>query len=231
MPLEDILLQIPVLLFSIVAHEYAHAEAAYRQGDNTAYMLGRLTLNPLKHIDPFMTIILPTLLIVSHAPFVFGAAKPVPVNSRNYRRYVRGDIIVSLAGIATNLALFILSAIVFALIGLVAKSLGTTAHVLELLQRMMFWGMYTNLVLACFNLIPIPPLDGSHVLKQLLPPAAGMQYRQLYRLGIIPIVLVMWLLPRVIDVFMWPGLQLLTGALRLVLPLRLPGGIPPWILS
>ena len=231
MPLEDILLQIPVLLFSIVAHEYAHAEAAYRQGDTTAYMLGRLTLNPLKHIDPFMTIILPTLLILSHAPFVFGAAKPVPVNPRNYRRYVRGDIIVSLAGIATNLALFILSAIVFALIGLVAKSLDTTAYSLGLLQRMMFWGMYTNLVLACFNLIPIPPLDGSHVLKQLLPPAAGMQYRQLYALGIIPIVLVMWLLPGVIRLFMWPGIQLLTGALRLVLPLGLPGGIPPWILS
>ena len=231
MPLEDILLQIPVLLFSIVAHEYAHAEAAYRQGDTTAYMLGRLTLNPLKHIDPFMTIILPTLLILSHAPFVFGAAKPVPVNPRNYRRYVRGDIIVSLAGIATNLALFILSAIVFALIGLVAKSLDTTAYSLGLLQRMMFWGMYTNLVLACFNLIPIPPLDGSHVLKQLLPPAAGMRYRQLYALGMIPIVLVMWLLPGVIRLFMWPGIQLLTGALRLVLPLGLPGGIPPWILS
>lgn len=231
MPLEDILLQIPVLLFSIVAHEYAHAEAAYRQGDSTAFMLGRLTLNPLKHIDPFMTIILPVFLIVSHAPFVFGAAKPVPVNPRNYRRYVRGDVIVSLAGIATNLGLFILSAIVFALIGTVANALGTTSHTLELLQRMMFWGMYTNLVLACFNLIPIPPLDGSHVLKQLLPPAAGMRYRQLYALGIIPILLVVWLLPGVVDFFMWPGMKLMNFAIRVVYPLKLPGGIPPWILS
>jgi Zn-dependent protease len=230
-PLEDILLQIPVLLFSIVAHEYAHAEAAYRQGDTTAYMLGRLTLNPLKHIDPLMTIILPTVLIISHAPFVFGAAKPVPVNPRNYRRYVRGDIIVSLAGIATNLALFIVSAIGFALVGTIANALGTQAHSLELLQRMMFWGMYINLVLACFNLIPIPPLDGSHVLKQLLPPAAGMQFRQLYSFGIIPILLVMWLLPGVVDVFMWPGIKLLTFTLQLVFPLRLPGGIPPWMLS
>src|SRR6185295_3181795 len=113
---------VPVLLFSMVAHEYAHAEAAYRQGDQTAYMLGRLTLNPLKHIDPFMTIILPTLLIVSHAPFVFGAAKPVPVNPRNYRNYRRGDIIVSLAGIATNLALFVVSAIGFALVGLLGNA-------------------------------------------------------------------------------------------------------------
>ena len=231
MPLEDILLQIPVLLFSIVAHEYAHAEAAYRQGDSTAYMLGRLTLNPLKHIDPVMTILLPAILIISHAPFVFGSAKPVPVNPRNYRRYVRGDIIVSLAGIATNLTLFVLSAIAFAFVGTVAHALSTSAPILALLQRMLFWGMYLNLVLACFNLIPVPPLDGSHVLKQILPPAAGMRYRQLYALGIVPILLVMWLLPGVIDAFMWPGIKLLGLALQVVAPLRLPGGIPPWLMS
>lgn len=225
MQLEDILLQIPVLLFSVVAHEYAHAEAAYRQGDTTAYMLGRLTLNPLKHIDPFMTIILPTVLILSGAPFVFGAAKPVPVNPRNYRNYVRGDIIVSLAGIATNLALFLLCAIAFALVGVIGQALSSVASI-AVLQRMMYWGMYINVVLACFNLIPIPPLDGSHVLKQLLPPAAGMRFRQLYSFGIIPILLVVWLLPGVIDVFMWPGIQLLRAALTVVAPFRLLGGIP-----
>jgi Zn-dependent protease len=182
-PLEDILLQIPVLLFSIVAHEYAHAEAAYRQGDTTAFMLGRLTLNPLKHIDPLMTIILPTLLIVTHAPFVFGAAKPVPVNPRNYRRYVRGDIIVSLAGIATNLALFVLCAIAFALVGTLAHALATTSSSVALLQRMLFWGMYLNVVLACFNLIPIPPLDGGNVLLGLLPPQLARHYSQLRQYG------------------------------------------------
>src|SRR5689334_11009559 len=88
----------------MVAHEYAHAEAAYRQGDPTAYMLGRLTLNPLKLIDPFMTILLPIgLWIASSGAYTFGGAKPVPVNPRNYRNFVRGDIIVSLAGIAVNL--------------------------------------------------------------------------------------------------------------------------------
>ena len=231
MPLEDILLQIPVLLFSVVAHEYAHAEAAYRQGDTTAYMLGRLTLNPLKHIDPFMTIILPAILIISHAPFVFGSAKPVPVNPRNYRNYVRGDIIVSLAGIATNLVLFVVSALAFAVVGGLAHALSTSAPSLGLVQRMLFWAMYLNLVLACFNLIPIPPLDGSHVLKQLLPPAAGMRYRQLYGLGIIPILLVVWLLPGVISVFMWPAMKLMGLALNALYPLALPGGIPPWILA
>src|SRR5919201_4860059 len=101
----------PVLLFSMVAHEYAHAEAAYRQGDDTAYMLGRLTLNPLKHIDPFMTVLLPVALwFASNGTYTFGGAKPVPVNPRKYRRFVKGDVIVSLAGIAVSLGLFVLFA-------------------------------------------------------------------------------------------------------------------------
>src|SRR5216683_1840167 len=114
----------PVLLFSIVAHEYAHAEAAYRQGDDTAYMLGRLTLNPLKHIDPFMTVVFPVILFVaSNGTFTFGAAKPVPVTPRKYRNFRRGDIIVSLAGIVTNLALFVVAAALFAGVGLVGGAL------------------------------------------------------------------------------------------------------------
>src|SRR5206468_3787888 len=127
---------VPVLLFSIVAHEYAHAEAAYRQGDQTAYMLGRLTLNPLKHIDPFMTVILPAIMIYMQFPFVFGAAKPVPVNSRNYRNYVRGETIVSLAGIATNLAFFVLATIGFALTGLLGRALPGIEPSVAILQQM-----------------------------------------------------------------------------------------------
>lgn len=223
MSLEDILLLIPVLLFSVVAHEYAHGEAAYRQGDTTAYMLGRLTLNPLKHIDPFMTILLPIMLIAMGGP-PFGGAKPVPVNPRNYRNYVAGDIIVSLAGIVTNLALFLLCTLVFALIGFVGHATGLTGS-LAWLQRMMFIGMWVNTALAFFNLIPIPPLDGSHVLKHVLPPAAGMRYRQLYVLGIIPIMLVVWLLPGVIDAFLWPARALMGVAEALVGGLALPGAL------
>lgn len=216
----------PVLLFSIVAHEYAHAEAAYRQGDTTAYMLGRLTLNPLKHIDPFMTIIVPLFMILMKFPFVFGAAKPVPVNPRNYRNYRRGDLIVSLAGIATNLVLFVIAAIGFALVGLLGNAVTPLSGTLAILQQMMFWGMLLNLILAFFNLIPVPPLDGSHVLKLFLPPGAGMRYRQLYALGFLPILLVMWLLPGVVDAFMWPVYQLMGVAGMLVGPFALPGGWP-----
>lgn len=225
MRVEEILLLIPVLLFSVVAHEYAHAEAAYRQGDSTAYMLGRLTLNPLKHIDPFLTIILPVMLIAMGGP-PFGGAKPVPVNPRNYRNYRVGDLIVSLAGIATNIGLFIICSIGYAIVGLLASNLTGLSKSLAILQSMMWVGMYVNLGLAFFNLIPLPPLDGSHVLKHLLPPAAGMKYRQLYALGIIPIMLVVWLLPGVIDVFMWPAHQLLQAAWVLVGGFQVRGALP-----
>src|SRR2546430_6470655 len=108
----------------MVAHEYAHAEAAYRQGDNTAYMLGRLTLNPLKHIDPFMTVLLPLMLwFASNGTYTFGGAKPVPVNPRNYRNFVRGDVIVSLAGVAGHLALVVACVWLVAPVGMLAPPL------------------------------------------------------------------------------------------------------------
>ncbi|HYL54263.1 MAG TPA: site-2 protease family protein [Gemmatimonadales bacterium] len=215
-----------MLLFSIVAHEYAHAEAAYRQGDDTAYMLGRLTLNPVKHIDPFMTVLLPLLLWLSHAGFLFGGAKPVPVNPRKYRNYVRGDVIVSLAGIATNLALFVIAAVLFAVFGLLASALPWLTGSLEILQRMMLYGMQWNLVLAFFNLIPLPPLDGSHVFYHLLPPGAGMKYRQLYALGMVPLFLVIWLAPALLTPFLWPVRQLLALGWALVGGYALPGSQP-----
>jgi Zn-dependent protease len=216
-----------VLLFSMVAHEYAHAEAAYRQGDSTAYMLGRLTFNPLKHIDPFMTVLLPLMLwFGSHGRYAFGGAKPVPVNPRNYRHYVRGDIIVSLAGIAVNLVLFVIFTALFATIGTIAQALPSFAPTLELLQRMTYYGLWLNLVLAFFNLIPIPPLDGSHVFYHLLPPGAGLQYRQLQRYGFLPIMVVSFMLPGIIQFFLWPAYQLRQLALIMIVPVALPHGLP-----
>ena len=215
--LSEFLVWAPVLLFSMVAHEYAHAEAAYRQGDSTAYMLGRLTLNPVKHIDPFMTVLLPIMLwVASKGTYTFGGAKPVPVNPRNYREFVRGDIIVSLAGIVVNLVLFVVFTGLFVGIGVVAAGVPALTPSLEILQQMTFYGMWLNLVLAFFNLIPIPPLDGSHVFYHLLPPGAGMQYRQLQRYGFLPILLVSWMLPGVIGFFLWPARQLMQAALTVV---------------
>ncbi len=216
-----------MLLFSVVAHEYAHAEAAYRQGDDTAYALGRLTLNPLKHIDPFMTVLLPVLLYVSHAGFLFGSAKPVPVNPRKYRNYRRGDIIVSLAGIGANLGLYVASALLFAVVGFVGSMLPRLTGSFEILQRMLFYGMLLNLVLAFFNLIPVPPLDGSHVFYHLLPPEAGLKYRRLYLLGFLPILLVVWLLPGVVSVLLWPAMQLMRLALAVVGGFAVSQGVFP----
>ena len=203
-----------VLLFSMVAHEYAHAAAAARQGDDTASSLGRLTLNPLKHIDPIMTVLVPIgLWVYSHGTWTFGAAKPVPVDPSKFRQYRRGDIIVSLAGIATNLALFLGCGLTFALVGLVgAAAPGAAAGA----QRALWFGMSVNLVLAFFNLIPIPPLDGSHVLVHFLPPAAGVRYRQLFRFGLLPVILLSWLLPGVVDVLLWPAAQLMQAAHQLL---------------
>ena len=109
----------PVLLFSVIAHEYAHGYAALKQGDTTALMLGRLTWNPVKHIDPFMTILLPAMLFFgSGGTMMLGGAKPVPVNPANYRNYKRGDIIVSLAGVFVNLLIAIASIVLFIVVGL-----------------------------------------------------------------------------------------------------------------
>jgi Zn-dependent protease len=180
----------PVLLFSMVAHEYAHGWAALKQGDPTAYQMGRLTWNPLKHIDPFFTIILPLITFFSGG-FIFGGAKPVPVVARNYRNYRRGDIIVSLAGIVTNILLAIACTLLFVLFGVIGRSAGALTESLALLQHMMSYGIMINLVLAMFNLLPIPPLDGSHVMKYLLPPSWALRYQQLGVYGIVVLMVLM----------------------------------------
>jgi len=181
-----------VLVFSLVAHEYAHGIAALRQGDDTAYMLGRLTLNPLPHIDPWMSVLLPALLwFGSKGMFTFGGAKPVPVNPRKYRNYRRGDIIVSAAGVVTNMLLAIACALVFVALGFAASAAPGLAPVADTAQRMMVLGIQINLLLAFFNLIPIPPLDGSHLLYHLLPAKLGARYRSLQRFGFLPLLVLL----------------------------------------
>jgi Zn-dependent protease len=214
-----------MLVFAMVAHEYAHAVTALQQGDDTAYALGRVTLNPVPHIDPWMSLFLPTLLYFStHGQYTFGGAKPVPVNSRKFRHYRRGDIIVSAAGVTTNLFLAILCAAVFVLLGVAARAMPGAVAVLDTAQRMMMLGIKWNLVLCFFNLIPLPPLDGSHLLYHALPPRAGAWYRSLGRFGYIPLFALIFLFQPILSLFLAPvriGLGLL---LPLLFPYRVGDG-------
>ena len=221
--IENFLLAAPILLFSMVAHEYAHGYAALKQGDTTAYQLGRITWNPVKHIDPFMTVLLPTLLwITTQGRFVFGGAKPVPVDPRNYRNYRRGDIIVSLAGVATNFVLAGICALLVVPLGMLGRAVPALATSASILQLMMLWGVQFNLLLTIFNLLPIPPLDGSHVVKHLLPPALSIRYQQIGRYGLLILMLLLWVGGPVLSVWMTPASRLFNFAATAVSPYLLP---------
>jgi Zn-dependent protease len=191
----DLLLFLPVLLLAVVVHEFAHGYAALRQGDDTAYTLGRVSMNPIRHIDPLGSIIVPLLLWISKAGFLLGWARPVPVNPRNYRNYRRGDIIVSLAGIAANLALALVFTIAVLISTYLGRALPGLMPTVELAVTMFKYGILINLVLAFFNLLPIPPLDGSHVVYHLLPPRLGARYREIGRYGILILIGIIWFAP------------------------------------
>jgi Zn-dependent protease len=161
MPDLNSIFYIIVLLMSVVVHEVAHGYAALYFGDKTAEYAGRLTLNPLKHLDPFGSVILPLLLVISNAPFLIGWAKPVPYNPANLRDQKKGVLWVASAGILVNLAIAIFFGLVIRIsvaTGILGPSFVSLASVIVLL----------NIVLAIFNLIPIPPLDGSKILFTLL---------------------------------------------------------------
>ena len=223
-PFQTFILVAPILLFSVVAHEYAHGYAALLQGDTTAQSLGRLTWNPIKHIDPFLTILMPLVMFMTLG-VAFGGAKPVPVDPRNYRNYRRGDIIVSLAGIAANLALAVLLTVSIVAMHYVARLVPALSSFVGFMQVMFIYGITINLLLAVFNLMPIPPLDGSHVVKHLLPPAWARQYQRLAGVGFLLLIalvvfgeglLLAWLEP----VFFLGGI-----AINLVAPFVIPS---PW---
>jgi Zn-dependent protease len=206
--LQGLLIFAPVLLFSVIAHEYAHGYAALRQGDNTALAMGRLTWNPVKHIDPMMTIIVPGVLwIASGGKMLLGGAKPVPVDPRNYRNYRRGDIIVSLAGVATNFLIAIGCALLFPAAGWLGRSVPALESTMAILQAMLIQGLMLNLILIVFNLIPIPPLDGSHVMKYLLPGSISLHYQRVSRYGIIVLVALMWITPNAFSIIMTPAFK------------------------
>jgi Zn-dependent protease len=225
----DIVFQIIVFLFAISVHESAHAWMASRLGDPTARMLGRVTLNPIKHIDPIGTILLPAIAMITHFP-VIGWAKPTPVDPRNFRHYVRDDIMTSVAGPVSNFLTAAAAVIGLTLVAHASQvgrlevfALARGASTADLAQIMpadagaivpigalLYAAMEINVLLAVFNLIPIPPLDGSHVIRHFLSQGALRVYDNI---GMWGLVILLFFGGGVLGAFMYPVLNFFNGFL------------------
>jgi Zn-dependent protease len=180
MQMQIYILAIVILIFSVVVHEVMHGYVAYKLGDSTAKFMGRLTLNPIPHIDLLGTIIIPLLLIVSRSPILFGWAKPVPVNFNNLRNPKKDSVYVALAGPASNFVLAIVFAIFY--------------HLLSFLSlNIVFWyGVYINLILGVFNLFPVPPLDGGRIAVGLLPLRYSYMLQRIEPFGIYIVIILLF---------------------------------------
>jgi len=226
------LFEFVILVFALSFHEASHAWMASRLGDPTARMLGRVTLNPIKHIDPLGTVIIPLamLFLPGFGRFLIGWAKPTPVTTRNFQNIKRDDILTTLAGPASNLLLALAC-----LIGLlVLEGMGGqgklsviaavfTANHVELpmetalpamfpVALLFYIGVWLNLILAVFNLLPLPPLDGSHILRNILPYNWAQQYD---RLGMFSLILMVLVGGWVVNLFVSPALAVVN---RMLLP-------------
>ena len=187
--LYDVSVWVIPLLFAITFHEAAHAYVAWRLGDNTAWQLGRVSFNPIKHIDPFGTVILPGILLLSHSPFLFGYAKPVPVIYRNFNHPRLDMVWVALAGPATNILLALAAAAAFHALPWVPADYAK--WVADNLKN----SLVINAVLAVFNMMPIPPLDGGRVAVGLLPRPLGYALSRLESYGMLILIGALILLP------------------------------------
>lgn len=192
---------LPGLAIGVILHEYAHGYIAYRNGDMTAKSYGRLTLNPMAHIDLFGSVLLPLLLILLNSGIIFGYAKPVPINPSYFRNYRKGIRYTSLAGPVTNLIVAFLIGLLYGLFfyliirvsgGIMDKgTLGS--NVFNIFNQLFRNTIYINIFLAIFNFIPIPPLDGSKILASFLPYQAMQKYLSIGRFGFIFIFIILFL--------------------------------------
>lgn len=201
---------VAVLLFSVIVHEVAHGFVAYKRGDSTAKLLGRLTLNPISHIDIFGSIILPAILMLTGAP-VFGWAKPVPINMYNLKNPKTDMIFVSLAGITANFLLALCAGICM----FVIRTFFANVDIMVSMYVIFQYVIVVNIVLFIFNLVPIPPLDGSRVVLFMLPRELAQKYAQLERYGfwIILILLMTNILWKIIGPIANFLIRLLSGSM------------------
>ncbi|HEY3318190.1 MAG TPA: site-2 protease family protein [Coriobacteriia bacterium] len=205
-------LRFVLILPAIILHEVAHGFAARALGDPTAQRAGRLTLNPIPHIDLWGTLLLPALLILGRSPVVFGYAKPVPFDPRYFKDQKTGMLLTGIAGPLTNLALAVVFGVALRFVPTPETvSLGATDSLYSIVLTFVF----LNLALAFFNLIPIPPLDGSRVVQRFLSGSALRFYYQMERYGFVILFAVLFLLPGAIDAYLgvtvFPLLKLITG--------------------
>lgn len=205
------LFALPILLFSVIIHECAHGVVALWHGDPTARFAGRLTLNPLPHLDLYGSILLPGLLLLSGSRMLFGWAKPVPVNVMNLRHPESDSLKVAAAGPLSNLLLGFLFALAF------SASLRLVGSLPEAWAQFCATGLHLNCLLAVFNLLPIPPLDGHWLVLRFLPPEAALAYQRIGFLGVV-LILLLFFLPGVSQVLVQAPVRFLAGGL-----LRLAG--------